>query len=204
MGRYLLHSGHRRIAYVMGQPSSRWTMNRLQGLRQAFAMTGDPHAVQVVPYGIPDLSIDHDANFRAVFSVTAARGVNKDHLHAFMSAIRRMEDPLQVETNNAVTSVRVAEACRAVVRESGVTAWVGENDVVAIACLDAIAASRSKVVRVVGFDDSRAATERSLTSYNFGMDRLVRAMVGAIVDPAPMRGGRRTEPVEIEGTVVVR
>jgi DNA-binding transcriptional regulator YhcF (GntR family)/DNA-binding LacI/PurR family transcriptional regulator len=204
MGRYLLQSGHRRVAYVMRQPPARWNDNRLRGLREAFDRTGDPHAVHVVPFGAPDHAVDFEANFRAIRSVTATRGVNADHLQAFMNAIRRLEDPLQVETNNALTSVRVAQACRAAQADRRITAWVGENDVVAAACLDALAASRRKACRVVGFDDSRAALERSLTSYNFGMGRLVRTMVAAIVDPSVAPAAKLGRPMEIEGTVVVR
>jgi DNA-binding FadR family transcriptional regulator/DNA-binding LacI/PurR family transcriptional regulator len=204
MGRYLLQSGHREVAYVMRQPPGRWSDSRLRGLREIFDRTGDPHAVHVVPYDAPDHAVDFEANFRAIRSVSATRRVNADHLQAFMNAIRRLEDPLQVETNNALTGVRVAQACRAAQGDGRITAWVGENDVVAVACLDALPPSRRKACRVVGFDDSRAAIERSLTSYNFGMDRLVRTMVAAVVVPSVVPAAKPGRPLEIEGTVVVR
>ena len=57
---------------------------------------------------------------------------------------------------------------------------------------------------VVGFDDSREAAERDLTSYNVNANGIARSMLQSVLHPREIRGRRAPTPVDIDGYVVPR
>jgi LacI family transcriptional regulator len=95
-----------------------------------------------------------------------------------------------------------------VLGKPSITAWVAENDAVALDCL---AYLRRKSVRVpdrislIGFDDTPAALFDGLTSYSYNPKAAVQRLVDIVLtSPAMLRRSRQRRAVELPGYVSER
>jgi len=86
---------------------------------------------------------------------------------------------------------------------SGATLWVAASDWVAQGCLGWLEAKGLRVpedLALAGFDDSREALRRGLTSVRFDTQAMARAMVRQVLSPE----GSRRRALRYPGTVVAR
>jgi DNA-binding LacI/PurR family transcriptional regulator len=93
-------------------------------------------------------------------------------------------------------------------RRKDVTAWVGANDHIALRAVEFLSARGVRVpedISVAGFDNTHAAFQGNLSSYDFNAPGIVHRLLEHVVGPA--RAGVRNaagEPSEIEGMVIER
>jgi hypothetical protein len=185
-GRFLLELGHRRIAYISPFHADHWSINRLKGLRSAFAQAGLPDAVASCTTN----RLDNQPSLDPTFIPSQSRGVRRTP-----------------EAHETILST-LAPELRDILRRREVTAWVAANDEIGFACRRFLKNARVAVpqrISVMGFDDSYLALFNDLTSYNFNSSATTQAMVDHIVDPSwPPFRRRPGNIVEIDGFVTAR
>jgi DNA-binding transcriptional regulator YhcF (GntR family) len=213
MAERLLGLGHRRVAFISAHHNGEWSRNRYAGLAAAF--TSSCHDASVAVLARADV-LDA-AHLRPQRDRTAA---DLDQLHETCRrtgtlSMQRLDRALATRAEQlgaAVECEAVREALQPLMRDAlklaGVTAWVGANDDVAVACMEYLRAQGRRIpqdVSVVGFDDSADAQSRRLTSYNFDCAGAVHAALHHALQPRLRRpaGGKATR-VDIEGYLVER
>jgi DNA-binding transcriptional regulator YhcF (GntR family) len=216
VGRYLLSLGHRRIAFVSTRHSwqrghSVW---RLAGLRSVYAAAGLPDGVRDFTTGEDDFLGDLVAFSRLVQaagdSILAAGSALPADI--FRSA-GGLVDALRTHLHREVEVQTPWHSLRALLdraaAEPQVTAWVGDADATALACLDYLRSRGVRVpedISVVGFDDGMGALLRNMTSYNFNGSGVMQAMVAHVLTSPQKRsaGPAQPRPTELPGRVVER
>lgn len=212
VGNHLLRTGHRRVAYLTPVDSTRYSRNRHEGIAHAFAETGLNDAVDHRGLGryqaFEDVqrSLDrtpacmllreHIRTFEA--DVQGRDTWTEDKFYTFYTDTYLLRRALQKEMTPLFDTLLEANQA---------TAWVGVNDWIALA---AMAHVRDRGVRVpdsiamVGFDDTFEAFSHDLTSYNFNMPALARAMLNHILAPPSARRREPLPALEIPGVVMAR
>lgn len=210
VGNYLLRTGHRTVAVVYpdNPHQAGWVGERIDGLRQAFVDAG----CDKLPTAYPITALGDDRNpAEAVDDVRVVidgkhyrlrRNKDVNHLHlrgyakalhaAFASsAIRRQLEPL-------LASITGTKAPNAI---------VGVSDMIALECLDLIRRNfRNRTVTVIGFDDTRAAMQVGMTSYNHNLENLVEHVLSFCLSPRTYNSARiaRDMVTKIPGFIVDR
>lgn len=209
VGRYLYELGHRQVAFISPIHKNTWAQNRYHGLCTAFSDAGVHSAVRL--FARDDLSVRTDDAFFAAIRREVedmvhglVRGAQTEEQQMIARAVSRRAGSIGVAAGREYLH-QAAEALFDEASESGCTAWVGHNDPVALAAVEYLERHTVAVpgdVSVVGFDNSLEAGLTGLTSYDFNIGALVRAMIDHIVG-APAPGGHR-EVFEAAGYVVER
>lgn len=210
MGNHLIALGHRRIAAVNVFSSGHWVAKRIRGLRAAFDDAGIEEGV--IPFESPNpIGVQsywkgrlHDEPFGSL--ITHLESFETDLYHSsgdiLRRSLRKRIEPWLRSCYHSLLGLPLFEQAFA---DRSVTAWVGINDDLGLAALDFLAQQRVSVpqhISVVGFDDTYDALTRGLTSYNFGIPRLIHTSLEFVVD----RGKRPCDSgfYEVPGDVVVR
>jgi DNA-binding LacI/PurR family transcriptional regulator/DNA-binding GntR family transcriptional regulator len=216
VGRYLIAEGHRRVAYISPMHEQNWSVGRLEGLRAAYESAGIPDAVETFTSqsASPVAGRELPAHAQAVSH--AVEGVLTPVLSGMDDGpriLRRTVDAMRVDASDVLERETLRQRTLPLVRraatDSGITAWVGVNDTVALGCLAFHKQSEGKVrpdTAVVGFDDTLEAFLARMTSYNLGYSTAARAMLGHVLHPpvGPSRSQRIGPAVEISGYITVR
>lgn len=209
--RYLLSLGHRHIAYISPFHRTQWSRNRLAGLRHTFARAGLPDAVRAYTLSrtkrINEFLAPDDPDRRALDLHLAdlLHQTTRRTLARTLQAFRRtLTRNMEYEERREFLRPLLDNA----LSESATTAWVGCSDDVAIQCLDYLRDHDRAVphdISVLGFDDTVEAFVNRLTSYNFNMPAITRAMIRHVLYPSNARGRHsRRSPTGIEGFISVR
>ncbi|MBD3319864.1 MAG: hypothetical protein GF350_02085 [Chitinivibrionales bacterium] len=87
------------------------------------------------------------------------------------------------------------------------TVWVAANDDIALWALEFL--HRKKIscpgrISVVGFDDTHAAMNRGLTSFNFNMRAFAHLMLSFVLNKRSVRQPPKNRAVELDGMVIER
>ncbi len=211
VGDFLLRKGHRRLAYVDTSVPDTISGSRMAGLRDAARAAGiDDGIVAVYPGAdvpVEQLRGDMGRLFRL------GDRIMRETVRERRSSPEMMRTRIETETvlaiDNAAIRRRNRERLFAALQRRelsrGASAWVAYNDLTAADCLDFLESHGIAVPRdiaVVGFDDSLTAIYHQLTSYNFGGDACMHAMIEHIVNPAAT--ARLAQPVELDGYVMER
>lgn len=215
VGRFLLDNGHRRAAFIALSSSAEPAAKvRFQGVARAFAKGGASGGVSHFTFndthGLPVAM--NIMNTLQRFYQAATTFMEETGPQSYLNSQIRQPDTVEASVVNSVPKLimqaREIETLFTTVNplsllfdrvaaNTGITAWVGENDVVALAICDYLKRRGIAVpgsVSVIGFDDSLAASEQQLTSYNFNGRAVLHAMMrfalGMIYEPG---GTSRTE-----------
>ncbi len=207
VGRYLLQLGHRRVACLTGWPEQGWSRNRLAGVRQAYDEAGFGRAVSVFAAGELE-DVTHEQRVLGSVRDVMGRALSSQIRHpdgkrAVVGGTPPLFDDLRVAVHRALLRRRLQPAVRRAAADTGITAWVGVNDAVALEALDQLRFQQVGVPRnvsLVGFDNTMEGAYRGLTSYDFNGPALVRAMVDHVVSG----GASAASDVVPEGFVVER
>jgi len=203
--RYLLDSGHRRIAYITHSPAPD---TRESALKQAFALAGLPGAVSAFRFT--------PVTWKETGSVRSQSGTLDSFIERLNSgktlrhrllqrALARYRDRLSGHLREEAIYLNLAPVLEAALRHEDITAWVAEDDSTAVRCLEFLQArdvALPQRLSLLGFDDTEEALLRGISSYNFNIPGIMHAMVEHIVRPHPVRGSR--ERVVIDGFINVR
>jgi DNA-binding LacI/PurR family transcriptional regulator/DNA-binding FadR family transcriptional regulator len=208
MGQALRDLGHRRLAYIHPANSGGWSGERLAGLRRAYQ--GELNAdIRVLSVGQMPPDIERrvqSVSERVERDVLPRIGVgHHPRMRELPGAVR---DVLLKAAGGEWLGNAVKEVLGQLTGRNAVTAIVGANDAIALACLTALRDLRVRVpetVSVVGFDDTPDAATNGLTSYNFDSQAAAQAMLNHILHP--LRGPRASaarKSVEIRGFISAR
>jgi DNA-binding LacI/PurR family transcriptional regulator/biotin operon repressor len=214
VGRYLVRLGHQRVAFVSAATgSTHFAALRLAGLRQAFAEAGlAPQTITAFtipqPQGLAQLAAmnRHMQATLDLFADAVAQGGPRRHV--FIDAAEQLIEQLRRPDAEATGHARAADALASLLKQEEPTAWVGENDPLALDCLNFLQERGVDVpgrLSMVGFDDGMTSMMRGMTSYNFGGDNVTRAMLAFLLRPERRpRAGTPPQVVELPGRVVER
>lgn len=208
VGRFLRGLGHRRVAYLARTPMHSFAEARLEGLREAFTGPRSSHTVDMCPLAAGRTLSGQDIRTEDL-AAAAARSDLPDRAREILQLLLRNNvdavPKLVLESN---LDDAVHQALAAVLRTSSHTAWVCENDRLALAALRFLDERQVRVpsrLSVIGFDNSAEAHLHGLSSYDFGNLVYVRAMLDWVLSSSRRLPGAQPPPPEIfEGAVVPR
>ncbi len=207
---YLLGIGHRRLLYLSYEHTADWSCNRYDGIRAAARAIRGATLLRCAAPAAPADPIDESGPDDLRMYLRRLGDSNDGRRFApVLTALDRHAEDLRVFHGRSCRRERYTpllhRALELTVREQ-VTAWIAENDELALAALEHLLMAGMTIPRqlsVAGFDDSEEAHTRGLTSYNFNGSSYVNAMVRTVLGPAS--AGRRThEPASFEGVVIPR
>lgn len=194
MGEHLRELGHRSCAWLSPFHGSRWSKERLEGLKEGFAGQVEACTLglfsewDVLEPFVPGLA-DWERRLEGLdLSWSLAPWNPYRQIHASLGwaeLARRLEPEWER-----------AAAC-------GASAWVGASDLVAALSrrwLERNGRTVSGCVSLCGFDDTALAMREDLTSYRFDAAALARSVVLHLRASRPGGGMRRSHP----GRLVVR
>ncbi len=171
VGQYLAASGCRRVVYVANGTTDYWVLERLAGLREAMGAEQCPEAVTALHPAVADRA-----------------GFTEPQLHDGDEGSYSLQFLAHSRNNMAYRRALVSKLAPLVaqqMRDGGADAWVGANDVVALACMDLLVGHGVRVgtdTALIGFDNSAESVAYRLSSYGFNEPALVDAMLQHILD----------------------
>jgi DNA-binding GntR family transcriptional regulator len=217
MGRFLLSRGHRGIAALCLSGGDTAFRARVTGLSEAFGLLGIAGNVRTTC--LDRWSGGVSALHRRVRESPLARRLEEAAGKAHRASARSLGHAGSVHRVSLQESVReYARRCiyeqeanelfSLALQERGVTAWVLINDELALMALRYLRRNGVSVpgdLSVAAFDDSVEAFAAGLTSYNFNVAGLARAMLDYLLSRKPAAGAVRSERgLEIPGVVMAR
>jgi hypothetical protein len=211
VGESLLDLGHRQLAVFSPFGDVAWSRNRMRGLADALHDAIPGGTIEFVTPRFPDDDAVRDAIAHAPGYRTLAR-----RTEGFRMAL----DPGRPADGGLLARDPgfrgfVADAVAGCLRplferalaEGRATAWVGVNDMVALAALRFLRSAGRRVpldVSVVGFDDTVDALRAGLASYDFNLPALAHALIEHVVGWRSRAGRDHAPVVEIPGALVAR
>lgn len=212
MGRCLLRYGHHSVAYISPFGHTNWSRARLVGIRRAFEEAGFGHRVKAFEQWQPETVDEPLAEAYEIHRVVERlieRGLDrrKPLEQRIATALPRTKPALRA----LLARDRFAEALLPLMTDAlsckGLTAWIAATDGVALECRRFLDQHRVRVpgdLSIASFDDSPDAYVERLTSYNFSIPALARAMLDFAVAPTTFSRLHGGGVVEIPGYVSER
>jgi hypothetical protein len=195
LGRHPAIQRHERIAWISPFNGAEWSRNRMAGLRRSLPKGTAFHEALG-----PWIS-EWDFQEAAWKDPEVWRRIELDGLGPNAHAADLARPLMELIGRNRLIEP-FTPALEAALG-SGSTLWVAASDWVALICMDWLAERGIRIpgdMALAGFDDSRAALRRGLTSVRFDAQAMARAMVRQVLSPEP----GRNRIIHYEGTVVVR
>jgi DNA-binding LacI/PurR family transcriptional regulator/DNA-binding transcriptional regulator YhcF (GntR family) len=195
LGKHPLVRKHKRIAWISPFHGAEWSRNRLAGLRSA----------------LPDSISIHEALGHWVSEwdfQTSVWHENEIWKHVNWKGMElKGDDPELVRPMvEAIGINRLFQQFSSTLEAalaSKATLWIASSDQVGLKCLDWLADHGIQVPKdlaMIGFDDTREAFRRGLTSFRFDAQAMARAMVRQVLLP----GKQNAQAIHYEGTLIVR
>jgi DNA-binding LacI/PurR family transcriptional regulator len=203
VGRLLSRSGHKKVAYITRNVDADWTRRRYAGLSEAMTSMQNPDPVSFI-------HLAETLDDWPMLDFLSANMPQLDAIHRHNPVITRTllwpEGEIRAYMQGNAQLTKNSRMLEAVLQDRDITAWVGDNDITAVLCLDLLHQHGIQVpgqISVIGFDDGHAAMVNSLTSYNFNCRSLMHAALRHVLEPKAVRKmGERT--VEIGGYIAQR
>jgi DNA-binding transcriptional regulator YhcF (GntR family) len=186
---------HARIAWISPFHGAEWSRNRLDGLRRSLAKRAVLHEA------LGSWVSEWDFQETAWHDPEVWKRVRLDGL-VNPAGTADLVRPLMEAIGRDRLFERFSPILKAAVA-SGSTLWVAASDWVALGCLDWLIAKGIRVpgdIALAGFDDSREAMRRGLTSVRFDAQMMARGMVRQLL----FSDTGRPRAIHYEGTVLVR
>jgi DNA-binding FadR family transcriptional regulator len=212
VGRFLLHLGHRRVAFLRETNAGRWAQERLNGLRRVYESAGLADGVTVLdlrPHGGPtrdEIAAIDEMTLRSFLDLYARR--RNDMPAGTLITMEGAAPGLFADVlAQERAEVRLAADLDALPKHNPPTALVCWHDRLALNVLDCLR-NRPGVrvprdVSVIGFDNIYASLTNSLTTYDFNIGVAIRSMLRFCISPE--RWASRGGNVEmVDGMIVER
>jgi len=210
VGRFLISQNHCDIIYISPYHRNLWSQNRFLGLTVAIKeINKDAVITPVVIDKLPETDVDWNR-------ITSVLSYLKDNENEFVDvnlSDALIENRIIIIINDVITKkilqMNLHSLFEQALQKENVTAWVCANDIVALEALKYLRDKDIDIPRdisVIGFDDTIEAQMEQLTSYNFGVDKIVKAMLYHITRPKEWNWtpDSANAPVEIGGFLVCR
>jgi hypothetical protein len=207
VARHLLDLGHRTVAFITPYHRSEWCIERLRGVKGAFAAAGLPDGVVLF-----DASVDN----------LLARMVKQKPFSTFQRQLRQFEDAVSrpydltqdlFEKNLALHHMEaqylkshLEPYLTRALQDRAITAWIGATDMVGLIALAFLRTGGVRVPQaksVISYDDTIEAFGVGLSSYSFNVAAIVQAMFDHITS-GPSRRARGPQVLAIPGVVMAR
>jgi DNA-binding LacI/PurR family transcriptional regulator len=210
VARFLLHNGHKKVAFFSPFHQTTWSKTRLQSIIQTFESAGLTDAVDA--YTIDDTPFP----FGYRKPVSCGKGMMNTFLHTVLPSYRdngasphiaeHLRDALERMAEEEELRASMQPFFEKAILNKAVSAWVCVNDKAAMVAMDFLKRHAGKrSIALVSYDDTFEAFKYKITSYNFNVSALVNAMLLYILYPRRERLRKYSEkPVLIEGTIVER
>ncbi len=213
VGQHLLKAGHRKVAFLSYCHKELWSQYRYRGLVQAFQGAGfgdgvhkfvieeidDRLNAMTVPSDIEEY-LQRAKNFLAV-SEEATHRYYADY------ALEQMQASIWNFIHQLKIAKLVEPLLASALEEPGITAWVAVNDRMALLARDHLTNKGVRIPKdmsVVGFDDSKAATDNDITSYSFAFAEIARKVLVSLLSPRRLYAGRDSDFTECDGLLIER
>jgi DNA-binding LacI/PurR family transcriptional regulator len=208
VGTYLYRRGHRYCAYFSLFHDVIWSQERFRGINEAFKVSGIPDAVRKcclnwIPFG---------ENFHLQDIVCTATGIlaaemDKEGTRHIAKSMTHMLSKITAFQNNSYRDA-LTGMMESVLSDKRITVWVAANDLIAFELLAFLEKGNMRIpkdISIIGFDDLFESFVRGLTSYNFNIAGIVRALLGHILNPWIGRTNLSpTNSVTVNGAVIER
>jgi DNA-binding LacI/PurR family transcriptional regulator len=213
VGRYFSGLGHRNIAYIGASSlDDLWTRRRLDGLIAGLAESVQETAVLPLLASVPHVGqpFIHQAFYHEQILPRIRSAL--EPLHDIRASLfRQVFDKKEMQITAWATAHELREIIiplleRAAANPS-ITAWICENDQIALIALDYLREHGVAVPReisVLGFDDTVAARTARLSTYNFNSMAVARAMVSSVLKSPDYLIPPGSSLTEMEGMVIER
>ncbi len=209
VSRLLTQLGHRRVAYLFPSTNPVWSQRRLRGL--VSALEARPGAVTVLECPVEVMPQERREGFAEqgrIIARTLTEGADSEGWR-YAETPDAVRDVLFKAAEGAWLHRQVHGILKPWVSRCPVTAAVGANDSLALACMGACRSLGIDVPRdlsVVGFDDTPEAARNGCTSYSFDSLSAAQAMLNFILEPLrrPYPSRPRVAVVQTQGRVSVR
>ncbi|MBD3164962.1 GntR family transcriptional regulator [bacterium] len=208
IGRFLIQSGHRRVAWISPLNAAHWSRDRQRGLQEVFREAGLDDGV--VSFTIENAGseielIDNDQEVLSwiLAGLDHARGECEGLSNLAGETVGHLRRKVDMSFKAILLRRYLEPLCEQALADPAISAWVVANDPAALLALSFLEKRGVKVpqqISVIGFDDSVEAFMRKLSSYNFAGPAVMQAMLHNILDPASFeRLHGRGNHIEIEG-----
>lgn len=208
VGNILGSLGHRRVVFLSPSPRDGWSSNRLVGLREALGQDG------VVACTSGRYWFDLAVTDRRLQSTSPEEQQMRDAIRqklVYLGLTYPLDYLLPRPENYPVFApfmrhvlAPALDAARAV---PDVTCWVTVNDVTAFAAIDYLREHGMRIpadTSLASFDNSYEAFSEGITSYDFGLRPMTRAVLDYCVHRVLPPGSSPGQLVEVTGGVTPR
>ncbi len=213
IGQYLLKLGHRKVAFLSYCHKELWSQHRYRGLLQAFQNAGLSEGVKKIVieeiddrfHGLPgpeDLE-----EYHKIAEVFLTKSENAGAGYYATYALEQMTGSVANYIHQLKMAARVEPILTAAMNETGLTACVGANDRMALLARDHFIKKGLRIpkdISVLGFDDSKAATDNDLSSYSFTFSEISRKVLSYVLSPRQAIVGQQNNLSECEGLLIER
>jgi len=212
MGKHLLSTGHRNIAFLSVYSRTMWSRNRYIGLEEAVSKL---NASEAKLFNF-EAGIAHPNTFLEQFQTsfqttidylknrTDPAGKNDPNQQRILT---KLEEDVLAMTIDFGISFYADILCKKALQNPKITAWVAENDDLAIRCMQYLKTipPTGRRIAIAGFDDGIKGRVQKLTSYNFKFEALARQMLDHVLHPNPQQHNKfKAFFEEVEGYVIPR
>ena len=207
-GRFLLGQGHRRVAFLSAFHEVHWSVERLKGLKAAFAQAGLDDGVGV--FVSVTRSFPSQDALRAARDVDWLLGTGLGPQRPRQTRLRRALSRLKPQLNAMMQWSQVEDNLVPLMQRaltSGATAWLAANDQMAFACLEFLRGRGVAVpndISVMGFDNTPVSFSAGLTTYDFNAVGAVHAAVAFIAGGGTLSRRSHRQIITMEGHVEAR
>jgi DNA-binding transcriptional regulator YhcF (GntR family) len=209
---YLIRRKHRHIAYISPFHKTPWSNDRCDALTHFIA--SPINGGRIYP------AVDTTKSYPWDYQHEVA-----DHYFSLAEHLahwtpRNLPSPFNTEESvtalqRSVQSVfrempirhTVRQLCKPILENSAITAWVAANDHTACCANEFLQEHKeqnSQKIALIGFDDSHEALLRDITSYNFNVAAIARAMLDFICNPRKVQPKVKDNILEVNGVLIER
>lgn len=214
-GEYLLMRGHRHVAYISPFHDSAFSLQRFQGLRDAF--TDAQVGASVQAHVCPGTDID-DSRTQALraakqqlqstlFAFGPVRSGTPRQLHRLMNLRMRVMKQIDTAVYALHLQQRLNPLMARTLEERRITAWVAATADTGIECVCFLQDCRKRVPRdisVLCFEDTLDTFTANVASYNLNTAGLMHAMTDYILQPHPLYTAPTGRHYEARGFIIPR
>lgn len=210
LARHLLSKGHRHMAFL-GRETNAWARARLDGAVQTVrdfnaTATVTPFWAESTPG--TERHAGHVRELGRRFNELAAAKkdlIAEDLLNDNLDIGVFRNEAITVGLKHEALFARLLPAFNRALRATHITAWMCENDTVALKALLFLRAcdpKRAERIAVLGCDNGREAALRGLSSYDFDIESVAGGLLSLFT--GPLARHKRPARLVIEGAVVER
>lgn len=189
IGRHLLDSGHRNIAFISAWQRVLWSKNRYDGLCKVFSMSkgsrvhlfADTRFMSGFIH-LDDRTLDENFNnFPSLDKLIKPYNILPDEQAKYLAY--EMDEFIHTAIGDQRLGIFMEPLFKQALLRSDITAWVCADDIMALSAMRFLRKNNIDIpgrISVVGFEDIPQAFRASLTTYNYDVQGITQTMLAFI------------------------